>query len=147
MKLFTIKRVVCVTFLLLGFFLGLGHVFAAKFILRDGRVIEGRMALLERVDERVGTRDFIARPIVVIDDGLRRVYLSKSQIRQVNEEQLQRLETFRTGERPNLEGKEYIIPGNYNNRTPFNQFGRRLLRVYHTGGVEHVEQAIVELNP
>ena len=141
------KKLIYIAIFLLGLFLGLEQVFATKFILRDGRVIEGRMALLSRVDERVGTRDFIARPIVVVDDGLRRVYLSKTQVRQINEEQSPRLETFRTGESPNLEGAEYVVPGTYNNRTPFDRFGRRILRVYHPGGVTLVEQAIVELNP
>ena len=141
------KKFVCVTFFLLGIFLNGEHVFSEKYILRDGREIKGKMAQLTRVDERVGTPEHVSRPIIVVDDGLRRVYFSKTQIRDIDESQSTRLETFPTGQSPNYEGEEYLIPGSYNNRTPFDQYGRRILQVYHQGGVTHVEQAIVELNP
>jgi len=141
------KNFLCAVILLLSSFIVLEHVFAEKYILRDGRVIEGAMALMTRVDERTGPSDIVAKPIVVIDDGLRRVYLSKSQIRNVNSEQSARPETFRTGQSPNYEGKEYVVPGTYSNRVPFDEYGRRILRIYHPGGVVLVEQAIVELTP
>jgi len=141
------KNITCLTFFFLGTLAGIGHVFADKFYLRDGRMIEGQMALLSRVDEPVGVADHIAKPIVVIDDGLRRIYLSKFQIRQPMPETPIRPETFRTGQSANLDGREYVIPGSYSNRTPFNMFGRRLLEVRFPGGMELVEQAIVELNP
>ena len=118
-----------------------------KYILHDRRVIEGTMALLSRVDEKVNTNDLTARPIVVIDDGLRRVYLSKSKIWRPSEEPIPRPETFRTGQRAMLDGKEYYVPGNYWNGMPFDEFGRRLLEIRHSGGVEFAEQAIVELTP
>jgi len=141
------KKFVCIVVFLLGVFVSWEQVFAQKHILRDGRVLEGGMALLSRVDERAGTPDHIAKPIVVVDDGLRRVYFSKTQHWHVNEEQSPSPVTFRTGQSVNYEGKIYSVPGNYSNNTPFNEFGRRILRVYHSGGVELVEQAIVDLNP
>ncbi|MCL2710554.1 MAG: alpha/beta hydrolase-fold protein [Planctomycetaceae bacterium] len=146
MKILT-KQFICIAFLFLGLFLSLGHVYAAKYILRDGRVIEGRMTQLSRVDERAGTPDLIGRLIVVVDDGLRRVYFSKTQLLRPNEEALPKLEVFRTGQSVNTEGQVYHIPGNYANTTPFDQYGRRVLRVFHSGGVALVEQSIVELNP
>jgi len=141
------KKNICAALLFWGILVGGGQVFAQKIVHRDGRVLEGKHALLTRVDERAGTPYHSARPIVVIDDGLRRVYLSKTQTRLPIPEQPQRLETFRTGQSPNYEGKEYFVPGTYNNRTPFDEFGRRILQVVHPGGIEHVEQTIVELNP
>ena len=139
------KKIICSTVLFLGIWVGWGQVFAEKFVLRDGRVLEGKYAQLARVDERTGTEYHIARPIAVIDDGLRRVHLSKLYIRTPNPEQSARPERFLTGQSPNLEGVQYHIPGTYNNRTPFDKYGRRTLLVHHSGGVEHVEQAIVEL--
>ena len=141
------KKIVCVTVLLFGLFFGLGQVFGNKYYLRDGRVLEGTHALLSRVDERAGTPDLISRRIVVFDDGLRRIYFSKSQLRNFDEAQSPKLETFRTGQSPYYDDREYSIPGNYNNNAPFDKYGRRILPVYHSGGVVLVEQAIVELNP
>ena len=141
------KKLFCIAILLLVIFAGFEHVFANKYILKDGRVIEGNHALLSRVDEKSGTEDNISTPIVVIDDGLRYVYLSKSQIRHINEEQVPRLETFKTGHIPNYDGDEYVVLGAYSNSTPFDMYGRRLLEIYHTGGIEYAEQVIVELTP
>ena len=141
------QKFICVAILFWGAFVGFGEVVAAKFTLRDGRVIEGKMAQLSRVDEKTGTPDNISRPIVVVDDGLRYVYFAKSQIRLTNEEQTAQPPTFKTGQRANYDGKEYFIPGTYSNAVPFDKFGRRILPIRHVGGVEYVEQAIVELTP
>ena len=141
------KRIACITLLLVLSSFGWEQVLANKFILRDGRIIEGRMARLSRVDERDDAPQHIARPIVVIDDGLRWTYLSTTQIARIIEEATPRPETFRTGQRVNRDGREYFIPGTYLNSTPFDRYGRRILEIRHPGGVELAEQAIVELNP
>ncbi|MCL2005648.1 MAG: alpha/beta hydrolase-fold protein [Planctomycetaceae bacterium] len=142
------RRTVCLTFLLLASCIGTSQVLANKYHLRDGRTIQGMHVKLSRVDERVNTPDLIGRPIIVIDDGLRHIYMSQlKQILRVSEESLPRHETFRTGRQTLLDGKEYYIPGNYWNAAPFDEFGRRLLEIRHSRGVEFAEQAIVELTP
>jgi len=141
------KNLIVAFILFLGLFVGLAETFAAKFTLRDGRVIEGKMAQLSRVDERTGTPDNISKPIVVVDDELRFVYLSKTQVRAVNEEQTAQPPTFKTGQRANYDGKEYFIPGTYSNVVPFDKYGRRVLPIRHPRGIEYVEQAMVELTP
>jgi len=142
------KNFLCTVILWGTLLAGAGQGFANEYILRDGRVLEGKMALLTRVDEKKGdVPDYISRPIAVIEDGLRFVYLSKYQIQRPNEKAPVRPKTFKTGQRPNDEGKEYLALGTYSNSTPFDQYGRRLLPIYHTGGVTFVEQAIVELTP
>jgi len=141
------RNFVCIVIVFWTCFIGLGQVFAAKYTLQDGRVIEGTHALLSRVDEQTGTPDVISRPIIVIDDGLRYVYLSKSQVRHTDMSQSPRPVTFKTGQSANYEGKEYFIPGTYSNSEPFDKFGRRLLKIRHSGGIEYAEQAIVELTP
>ena len=140
------KKTACIAILLLGIFAA-SETFADKFYLRDGRIIEGTSALLSKVDERVNTPEMTARPIVVIDDGLRRIYLSKAQILRAVQEPIPNFETFRTGQRTMQGDRVYHIPGTYRNTTPFDEFGRRLLEIYHPGGVEYVVQAIVELTP
>ncbi|MDR0328907.1 MAG: hypothetical protein LBI05_11490, partial [Planctomycetaceae bacterium] len=134
-------------FVILGCFANWEQVFAAKYTHQDGRVLEGTHALLNRVDEKAGTPDVISRLIIVINDELRRVYLSKSKIRNEDHSLSPRPETFRTGQSANYEGQEYFIPGTYSNSEPFDKFGRRLLKVRHSGGIVYVEQAIVELTP
>jgi len=142
------RRIVCTTFFFLAVCVAVSEqVFSNKFYLRDGRVISGTMTQLSRVDERANAPDMIARPIVVIDDGLRWMYLSKAQILRPVEEPIPRPETFRTGQRVHSGDRIYHIPGDYRNSTPFDEDGRRLLEVRHPGGVEYVEQAIVELTP
>ena len=124
------------------------HVFAMKYYLKDGRMIEGTHTNLSRVDEVVGTAGDISRPILVIDDGLRLIYLSRSrQLKLFDPSQTLRPETFKTGHSRNDDGKIFDIPGNYSNSTPFDKYGLRLLKIHHSGGIEHVEQAIVELTP
>ena len=105
------------------------------------------MARLSRVDEKTDAPEDISRPIVVVDDGLRYVYFSKSQLRLVNDEQTSQPPAFKTGQRANYDGKEYFIPGSYSNTVPFDKFGRRLLPIRHANGIEYAEQAIVELTP
>ena len=142
------KKAFLGTMILLGTLLaGTGQVFAEKYILRDGRVLEGTHALLSRVDEKVDAPEFTSKPITIIGDGLRDIYISKYQIRDIVPAASARPVSFKTGQRPNEDGKEYVILGDYSNSTPFDQYGRRLLPIYHTGGVEFVEQAIVELTP
>ncbi|MDR0520334.1 MAG: hypothetical protein LBH00_00620 [Planctomycetaceae bacterium] len=120
---------------------------AAKYILKDGRVLEGKHALLSRVDEKTETPDAVSRPIAVIDDGLRHTYLSKSQIRQINTEQSIQPEVFKTGHSVNSDGEEFRVLASYSNSTPFDRYGRRLLEMRHTGGIDRIEQAIIELTP
>ena len=128
-------------------FVGFSQVFADKYILKDRRVLEGKHARLSRVDEKSGAEDDISRPIVVIDDGLRHVFLSNSQIRQHSPEQTSIPVIYKTEHPRNDAGQEYTTVGTYLNNTPFDKYGRRLMEMRHTGGVELVEQAIVELTP
>ena len=143
------KKIVYSALFLLVCLVGLGQmgVLANKYILKDGRIIEGDSVNLSRVDEKPNAQDFQVRPIIVIDDGLRHTYLRTFQIRQPIPEPVVRPEPFKTGQRANKDGQTYYIPGTYTNSVPFDEFGRRLLPVRHSGGVEYVEQAIVELNP
>ncbi|GHT16953.1 peptidase [Planctomycetales bacterium] len=123
----------------------LSPLYAAKYVLKDGRILEGRHNILSRVDEKGDEDDARAKPIVAIDDGLRYVYLSKSRLSQINDEQMIPLEVFKTGIRANYDGQIYKILGGYNNSTPFDRFGRRLLEIRDVGGVTYAEQAIIEL--
>jgi pimeloyl-ACP methyl ester carboxylesterase len=137
-------RLLLFCFAVFGFF---SPLYAAKYILKDGRILEGRHTLLSRVDEKGDEDDARARPIVAMDDGLRYVYFSKARLSQINEEQMIPLEVFKTGIRAGFDGQVYKILGGYNNSVPFDRFGRRLLEIRDISGSHYAEQAIIELTP
>ncbi|MDR3233004.1 MAG: hypothetical protein LBT46_04980 [Planctomycetaceae bacterium] len=133
-------------FFVIGFLVFVPQTQAVKYVLKDGRTLEGSHALLSRVDEKADTPENTVRLIVVIDDGLRQTFLSKSRIADINEEQSAVPEKFKTGIMQNSDGAKYRIIGSFQN-TPFDRYGRRLLEIRHFGGVEYAEQGITELTP
>ena len=63
---------------------------AAKITMDDGRELEGRLGMASGVAEdpnapakQPGAVD--VQPILIVDDGLRRTFVSKRRVRQVNE--------------------------------------------------------------
>ncbi|MDR0608555.1 MAG: esterase family protein [Planctomycetaceae bacterium] len=133
-------------FLVLNFSISL--LFAEKIVLKDGRTLEGKHALLTRVDEKA---EEAAKPkaklIVAVDDGLRYIFIPKYNISHLPEETTEIPETFRTRLRYSQEGLNLHVLGDFDNSTRFDSFGRRLLQVRHYGGVELFSQAITELTP
>ncbi|MDR2755782.1 MAG: esterase family protein [Planctomycetaceae bacterium] len=130
------------------FIFAVSPLFAAKIVLKDGRSLEGKHAELSRVDEKaeeVGKTK--AKLIVVVDDGLRYIFVPKYNISHLPEESAEILETFRTRLRYSQEGLNIHVLGEFDNSTRFDSFGRRLLQVRHYGGVELFSQAITELTP
>ncbi|MDR1964129.1 MAG: hypothetical protein LBQ50_10155 [Planctomycetaceae bacterium] len=135
---------------LLAFFFAFSAapLWAVKIVLKDGRVLEGKHTTLTRVDEKAEDAGKIkAKLIVVVDDGLRYVFVPKYNISHLPEETSETLETFRTGLRYSQEGLNLHVLGEFDNSTRFDSFGRRLLQVRHYGGVELFSQAITELTP
>ncbi|MDR0337810.1 MAG: hypothetical protein LBI18_12040 [Planctomycetaceae bacterium] len=135
--------------LLLGFVLFCGSpIFAVKIVLKDGRSLEGKYTLLTRVDEKAEEAGKVrAKLIVVVDDGLRYIFVPKYNISHLPEETTEIPETFRTRLRYSQEGLNLHVLGEFDNSTQFDSFGRRLLQVRHYGGMELFSQAITELTP
>ncbi|MDR2706268.1 MAG: hypothetical protein LBC02_10870, partial [Planctomycetaceae bacterium] len=123
------------------------QIFAEKIVLKDGRTLEGKHALLTRVDEKAEDVKPKAKLIVVVDDGLRYIFIPKYNISHLPEETSEIPETFRTRLRYSQEGLNLHVLGEFDNSTRFDSFGRRLLQVRHYGGVELFSQAITELTP
>ncbi|MDR0871106.1 MAG: hypothetical protein LBN39_09985 [Planctomycetaceae bacterium] len=132
---------------LICFFAITAPLSAAKYVLKDGRTVEGKHAQIAKVDEKaedVGKSKI--RLITVIDDGLRYLYVSKYNINAADDA-AEMLETFKTQLYYTRDGKQVSVLGEFDNSTPFDPFGRRLLTVHHYGGTEFFSQAITELNP
>ena len=146
------KPMWCQTFfaIFLCFVLWTSPLVAAKIVLKDGRILEGRIAPLSRVDEKA---DEIGKApvklIIVLDDGLRRVYFPKYNIRpgDVPEAGGEALETFKTGHRGHRGSNVLSVLGEYDNSEPFDPFGRRILPLKSFGGTALAIQSLTELTP
>lgn len=142
------KRIFILSCFFLLVFVRVAPISAAKYVLKDGRTIEGKHTEIAKVDEKaeeVGKSR--ARFITVIDDGLRYVYVPKYNILSIADEAAETLETFKTQLQYTRDGKQIAVLGEFDNSTPFDLFGRRLLTIRHYGGTEFVSQALTELNP
>ena len=130
--------------------------------MNDGRIIRGRLGDLAQIDETVENAEKLknkSRPIHVIHDGLRRVFVAKNRVARdavnmgdIMEESLERFRIRRT---PNEVGRDQgrIQPFlSYSEYEPFDEFGRRIVIVNgktqagQTFSVP-VEQTITEINP
>ncbi|MDR2117845.1 MAG: esterase family protein [Planctomycetaceae bacterium] len=130
------------------FIFAVSPIWAAKIVLKDGRTLEGKHTLLTRVDEKAEEAGKTkVKLIVVVDDGLRYIFVPKYNISHLPEETTETPEIFRTQLRYSQEGLNLHVLGEFDNSTRFDSFGRRLLQVRHYGGVELFSQAITELTP
>lgn len=138
---------------LLGCFLGFVSTTEAKIVkivLKDGRVLEGSVGELAKVDERVEevgkTR---VKLITVVDDGLRYTYFPKYNIRPdlTPEPSAETYEVFKTSVRFAREGQALTVLGEYDTNLPFDRFGRRMIPMNNYGGVEYITQGITDITP
>lgn len=121
-----------------------------KIVLKDGRIYEGKVAELTKVDEKSEVIGQVrVKLITVMDDGLRYIYFPKYNIRPdlTPEPSSETYEIFQTGLSYAREGQKAAVLGEYDTKTRFDAVGRRLLFMQHIGGVELVTQAITEIRP
>ena len=123
----------------------------AQIVMKDGRVIRGQHAMLAQVDESADDAEKSAsraHPIIVIHDGLRRIFVSRYRMAEIiNTDMEESLERFRIRRTAAEVGKDKgRIPPfrSYYEYEPFDEFGRRIVIV---NGKEPVEQTITEINP
>ena len=128
-----------------------GNDCSAQIIMNDGRVIRGQHALLARVDESAEDAQKAikqARNIVVINDGLRRIFVSKFRVAERIDADLEEsLVRFRIRRSPAEVGTDQgRLPPfvSYYEYEPFNEFGRRIVIVNNQ---TPVDQTITEINP
>lgn len=140
-------------FLLLIVGLGPIQVRAAssQIIMNDGRVFNGAIHPMKSVAEMPDNKmpkanqEGPSEKIIVIDDQLRRIYVSKGSIRDILPDELTpSYEIFRLPQKPDRNpGHQIILLNNYKSTTPFDDFGRRTLMA----GGNPVVQGISEIAP
>jgi len=125
---------------------------AQKLLLGDGRTLEGKVAatssVAENPDAPVGQAGEIAvRPILVLDDGLRRTYVPKLRVAEVLEEAPQQWVKIQLWQNAARGGGAVASVGPSLQITPFDRFGRRIYEMQTSDGPLSVIQGITELTP
>jgi pimeloyl-ACP methyl ester carboxylesterase len=138
--------------LLLGLALGVSHdARAGKLTLSDGRIVEGMLGQVDSVAEdpeksqTVGPVD--VKRIQVIDDGLRRLFISTRRVRQLNEVAEAAMEHININQRVAESGNRMGGVGPILRITPFDQFGRRIFTMQVGDSQVNVVQGITEITP
>lgn len=126
-------------------FLGAPFAEAARTVMKDGRVFTGRQAPITSVIENPATAS-AAKTIVLIDDGLRRIYVPQVQIQEVNMlDAGDPVETFEIPQQITENGSRVAAVGSIFNITPFDEFGRRVISMETNLGPQRVIQGITEV--
>lgn len=120
------------------------------FQLRNGLVIRGSMAEIATLKEgfgAAGAQQAAVRPIWLIDDGLRRVYVHGRGMVTGQPIDVGDLEqSIELWQPQPLGGKTVAGLGNILGVSPFDPFGRRILEIRGPEGVVEIIQGIAELN-
>lgn len=118
--------------------------------LRDGRVLEGRFAVLPgvAVDPAKATQPSPITNVLVCDDELTRTMVAKRQVARTEEGPVDLgLERIRIPQQVPEKGRRVIGIGAALRATPFDVFGRRILTLDTAGGRVDVVQGITEITP
>ena len=124
---------------------------SSQIIMNDGRIYTGAFSPMMSVDDlpenRLKRQDQGIRTekIIVIDDQLRRIYVSKGSIREILPDELTpSYEVFRLPQKADHNpADQLILLDYYKSSTPFDEYGRRTLMA----GGSPVVQGISEITP
>jgi predicted esterase len=121
---------------------------ATELLMKDGRTLTGNpgmvAGLAEKPESVLGEGGL--QQIYFLDDNLRRVFLSKRQIREVrNEESLVPPEKFVIPQRVKHGGLQIYTVGPILRVEPFDEFGRRIFSMQGNQGSLDVVQGITEM--
>jgi predicted esterase len=121
---------------------------AATIEMKDGRTLVGKVAPAASVaDEESTTQDQI-RPIVMLDDGLRRLFVPRREIQQLREaDSGERTERFEIHQAVPEAGNRIASVGPIIRMEPWDDFGRRILTMNSTQGPLDIIQGITEITP
>ena len=123
---------------------------ADRVEMADGRVLEGRFALLPgvAVDPTAEKSQAAGTPILMCDDELTRTMVSKRRVAKTEPAPVDfGLEKIRIPQRVPEKGRRVAGMGAAIETTPFDEFGRRILSLSTAGGRVDVVQGITEITP
>jgi pimeloyl-ACP methyl ester carboxylesterase len=125
----------------------------AMLVLKDGRTLIGRFAEVGGVAESAlspkqspgGVTNLT--PIIVVDDGLRRIFIHNTQVQQLNTEVASRDVRINVWQDVAERGGGIGRIGPAIRVTPFDEFGRRIYELRSTEGLLSVVQGITQITP
>ncbi|MBR0239319.1 MAG: hypothetical protein IJQ39_14590 [Thermoguttaceae bacterium] len=125
------------------------YAYGAELTMKDGRVLNGKLGTLHEIGEEPETGPTIeAQTIVFLDDNLRRVYVPRFQIANVNQDDpLDVSVKFLLPQRIKSASRIVSSVGFFSKKTPFDKYGRRTLTMATASGPVDVIQGITELTP
>ena len=124
-----------------------GTARGSRLVLKDGRTLEGRLAQLSSTIDQPKT-GIAAKTMVLIDDGLRRTIVPQRQVQEVNElDAGESSESFEIPQQVAENGVHVAAVGPILSVTPFDDFGRRIITMVSTRGVEQLIQGITQITP
>jgi predicted esterase len=125
---------------------------AAVITAKSGIQFEGSVDRISSLNEnplsptRAGA-ETASRPIVIIDDDLRRTYIAFSQVASTAESPPIVLERIKIDQRVQESGRRVGSVGPILSVTPFDEWGRRIFSMQGQRGPVHVIQGITEITP
>jgi len=125
---------------------------ASVVVLRDGRILHGELGKVAGLAENVlaaeDPNEPVVRPVLLIDDGLRRTFVPTASVAKLQEMDAGEVpEKIRIHQRVAQGGNRLGSLGPILSMTPFDDFGRRTFSMMTDKGPVHVIQGITEITP
>ncbi len=125
---------------------------AQKVRLSDGRVVTGVVARTTGVADNPNapsnqSGEVATKPIVVVDDKLRRIYFCQQRVAEILEQAPEPLVVIKPWQNPSSGAGRLISVGPAINITPFDEYGRRIYEMQSADGALAIVQGITELSP
>lgn len=124
---------------------------AVHVFLKDGRILTGDIVDITGISERListGDRGNAVRPVLMIDDDLRRTFISQRVIQEIREaDPSETPEKFQPWQHVRQSGQAITSMGPIVRITPFDEYGRRIITINTPKGQVNLIQGISELTP
>lgn len=143
------RRFLVVGGLLIAAVLVPSFVFAARIVMRDGRILQGRATTISTTVENPQS-PAEGKSIILVNDGLREIFVpaSPKQVQEVNERDAdEQVERFIIPQQVCVGGSQFASVGRIVKITPFDVFGHRSIEMQTNRGIEAVLQGVTEITP
>lgn len=127
-----------------------GMPFAAEVVMRDGRILSGKVALLHGIADNPDMPKHASQSVLMVDTGLCRYFVSNSPLEKVAVREpvaKEKLEHFIVPQTIPEGGLRIASIGALLRIDPFDKHGRRIVRMQASAGVVDVIQGITEITP
>jgi len=126
--------------------------FAGVVVMKSGFELEGQLGVVSGIADdprkpKKGPGGVKLTLLTLVDDGLRRTFVSKYQVRKAFESAAPVTEKISIPQRVATAGKRVTSIGQIREVDKFDEFGRRMFTMRTTDGTVHILQGITEITP